>query len=280
MSTLDDLVERLRQAAGAEFAFALTREAALVTRDAPPLMPEAGRKLLATAAEVLIGKRDVGFLSLPRGDLVPYGGPGHVDVGFGVAASARIVCVVMTNSASRHSVREAMEQQLPVIEAFLAPPDAPHAAPHIEVRAQAMIGDETLAAINLDELLQNAPVITVGPAPKLGRETLAAIELDTKRRDIPAITVGPAPKLGRETLAAIHLDEDKHEAPRIAVEPVRKLGRETLAAIERDMIVEGPALEKPPVPPDLWRKTLPWIDPTLVGRQSPTDPNSGGTKGT
>jgi hypothetical protein len=265
MSTLDDLVERLRHAAGAEFAFALTREGALVTRNAPQLMPEGGRQFLATAAEVLIGKRDVGFLSVPRGELVPYGGPGHVDVGFGVAASAMIICVVMTTTAVRNSVRDVLEKQMPVIEAFLAPPDTPNASPHIEVRAHALLGRETIAAIHLDTLLQTAPVITVGIPPKLGRETLAAIELDTLKQDAPVITVGPAPKLGRETLAAIHIDEDKHEAPRIAVEPARKVGRETLAAIERDIAVEGPPLERPPIPRDVWRQTLPWIDPLLVG---------------
>lgn len=268
MPTLDDLVERLRQAAGAEFAFALTRDATLVTRDAPQLMPEAGRKLIAAAAEVLIGKRDVGFLSITRGDLVPYGGPGPVDVGFGVAASERVICVVMTNSSRRDAVREALEQHLPVIEAFLAPPDAPHAAPHIEVRPHALLGRETLAAISLDTLLGDAPVITVGVPAKLGRETLAAIELDALQQDAPVITVNPVAKLGRETLAAIYVDEDKHEAPRISVEPARKLGRESLAAIEQDIAVEGPALERPPIPPDVRRQTLPWIDPTLLGLPS------------
>ncbi len=269
MPSLDDLVERLRQAAGAEFAFALTRDAALVTRNAPQLMPAAGRKFLAASAEVLIGKRDVGFLSVARGDLVPYGGPGHVDIGFGVAASERIICVVMTTSALRNSVREGLEKHLPIIEAFLAPPDAPNAAPHIEVRAQALLGRETIAAIDLDTLLGNAPVITVGVAPQLGRETLAAIELDSLRQDAPVITVSPAKNIGRETLAAIYVDEDKHEAPRIAVEPARKLGRESLAAIERDIAIEGPPLERPVIPHDVRRQTLPWIDPLLLSPRIP-----------
>ncbi len=268
MSTLDDLVERLRQAASAEFAFALTRDGTLVTRDAPQLMPERGRKCLASSAELLIGKRDIGFLSLLRSELVPYGGPGPVDIGFGVAASERIVCVVMTTSARRNSVREILEQHLPIIEAFLAPPDAPDATPHIEVRKHAPLGRETIAAIDLDTLLGTAPVITVGIAPKLGRETLAAIELDSLNEDAPVITVSPDAKLGRETLAAIYVDDDKHESPRIAVEPARKIGRETLAAIELDIAVEGPPLASPPIPPDVWRKTLPWIDPSIVSPRS------------
>ena len=276
MLTLDDLVERLRHAAGAEFAFALSFEAILVTRDAPQQMPESGRKFLATVAEDLVGKRDIGFLCLPRGDLVPYGGPGPVEIGFAVAASSRIICVVMTTSALRPSVREAMMQHLPIIEAFLAPPDAPQAAPHIEMRAEVPLGEESLAAIKLETLRQDARAGSANATLKLGMEAPRAPVLDPKRHDQPTITIGPAPRLGRETLAAIELEEDKTDAPRIVVEPARKLGRETLAAIERDIAVEGAPLAKPPIPQSLRRQTLPWIDPTLVRRQTGSDPGKGG----
>lgn len=264
MSTLDDLIDRLCSEAGAEFAFALDADAKLVTRHAPERMPDVGRMRILYAAEALVGKREVGFLSVARGELVPYGGPGPVDLGFGVAASEWIVCVVMTTSDHRNSAKDALETHLPIIEAFLAPPDAPHAAPHIEVRPNAFLGTETLAAISLDSLLADAPVITVGQTPKLGRETLAAIELDALQLKTPEVTIGPAPKLGRETLAAIELDADKHEAPRIVVEPVRRLGLETLHAIKRDILVEGPPVASPPIPQDLRRQTLPWIDPSLI----------------
>ena len=275
MPTLDDLLERLRDAAGAEFVFALTREGALVTRDAPKDMPESGRLILKNAAEVIVGRREVGFLGLPRREIVPYGGPAPVDIGFAVAASEVVVCVVMTTADKRGATRAVMESELPVIEAFLAPPDAPNAAPHIEVRTSASLGRATLAAIELDTQQENLPVITVGPAPKLGRETLFAIELDSIRHDAPLITVGPAPKLGRETLAAIQVDEDKHEAPRIVVEPARKLGRETLAAIERDIAVEGPPLAKPQIPADVRRQTLPWIEPLPESIRTRPDPSNG-----
>jgi hypothetical protein len=253
MLTMDDLVERLRQAAGAEFAFALTFEATLVTRDAPQQMPEMGRKFLADLGSGLVGKRDIGFVCLPRSSIVPYGGPGPVEIGVGVAASSRVICVVTTTSAQRILVREVMERHLPVIEAYLAPPDAPNAAPHIEVRSQVPLGDATLAAISLDALRP-------------------------KRQELPSITIGPAAPLGRETLAAIQLEEDKYEAPRIVVEPARKLGRETLAAIERDSLIEGKPGAAPPIPQDLRRQTMPWIDPTLVPRQTPSDPNKAGDK--
>lgn len=271
MLTLDDLVERLRHAANAEFSFALSFEGVLVTRHAPQLMPEAGRTFLVSVAEELVGKRDVGFVCLPRADLVPYGGPGPVEIGFAVAASSRIICVVMTTSAQRNAAREAMEQHLPVIEAFLAPPDAPHAAPHIEVRPQVPLGEESLAAIRLDTLRRDTPVSSAHATVKLGLEAPRVPAPAAKKDDQPTITVGPAAPLGRETLAAIHLDEHKNAAPRIVVEPARKLGRETLAAIERDIAVEGAPLAKPTIPQDLRRQTLPWIDPTLASRQ----PNAG-----
>lgn len=261
MLTLDGLLDSLCEALAAEFAFALTRDGSLVTRNAPLEMPEIGRKRLALEAETLLGKREIGFLAVPRKELVPYGGPGPVDVAYAVAASSHVICVVSTTAASRDAVRVGMEERLPVIEAFLAPPDAPHAAPHIEVKPVAPLGRETLAAIELDERQANAPTITVGPAPKLGRETLVAIEMDSIRHDAPVITVGPAPKLGRATLAAIELDEDKHEAPRIVVEPARKLGRETLAAIDREIKGESLPLPSPQIPAAIRRQTLPWIEP-------------------
>lgn len=271
MLTLDDLVERVRVAADAEFAFALAFDAALVTRDAPRQMPEIARKFLVSAAEDIVGKRAVGFLCLPRGDLVPYGGPGPVEIAFAVAASARIICVVTTTSARRTYVRAAMEEHLPVVEAFLAPPDAPDATPHIEVRAPVPLGEETQAAINLETLRQEMRVKMATHTAKLGMEAPTGPIAAPKRNEQPTITVGPAPRLGRETLAAIQLEEDKHEAPRIAVEPARKLGRETLSAIKRDILVEGAPVEQPTIPQDLRRQTLPWIDPTQVPRKTAED---------
>lgn len=272
MLTLDDLVERLRHASGAEFAFALSFDAALVTRDAPQQMPEVGRKFLASAAEDLVGKRNVGFVCLPRADLVPYGGPGPVEIGFAVAASSRIICVVMTTSVLRPAARAAMEEHLPVMEAFLAPPDAPNAAPHIEVRSPVPLGDETLAAINLETLRQEMRAKMATQTSKLGLEAPVVPLVHEKRPDQPTKTVGPAPKAGSETKAALQVNQDKHEGPQIVVEPARKLGRETLAAIQRDIAVEGAPVEQPPIPQDLRRKTLPWIDPTLAGRKAAPPP--------
>jgi len=223
MPSLDDLLERLRSASGAEFAFALTRKGALTTRDAPQAMPEVGRMRLVRAADAM-APEEVVFVSLARGELVPYGGPWPIDVGLAVMGGSHLVCLAMTSADGRGVARAALEAERSAIEATLGPV--------IEVRGQAVLGQESLAAIALDKLKGEAPTITIGAAPTLGRETLAAIEVDASRTD----------------------------APRISVEPARKLGRETLAAIEADIAVSGPAAERPPIPPDLRRGTLPWIE--------------------
>lgn len=255
MLTLDDLVERVRGAAGAEFAFALSFDAALLTHDAPQQMPEAARKLLVTTAEEFLGQRVVGFVCLARGDLVPYGGPGPVEVAFAVAASSRIICVVTTTSARRTFVREVMEQHLPAIEAFFAPPDAPNAAPHIELRAPVLMGDATMAAINLETLRQEMQAIAAATqTAKLGMEAPVAPKAAPMRQDEPAAHDEPA--------------RDKLDGPRIAVEPARRLGPETLSAIRRDILVEGAPIERPAIPQNLRRQTMPWIDPTQVPRKT------------
>ncbi|MRG93909.1 hypothetical protein [Polyangium spumosum] len=274
MSTLDDLLERLRIVAGAEFAFALTREGALVTRDAPREMPEIGRNKLARLADAVSDRRGVAATSLPRGELVPYGGQGPLEVCLAVAASKLVVCLALASAEGRPGARAAFEAELGAIEALLAPREEPGAGPSIEVRGPAVLGQASMAAIKLDELVTEAPQITIGPAPRLGQETLAAIKLDELVTEAPQITIGPAPKLGRETLAAIEVDSDRHEGPQITVEPARKLGRETLAAIERDIVVSGPPAERPPIPLEILRRTLPWIDPAIAERPRDARPGA------
>lgn len=224
MPTLDELLERLRIAAGAEFAFALTRKGALVSRDAPQAMPEVGRMRLVRAAEATEPQKVV-FVSLARGELVPYGGPWPIDVGVAVMGATHLVCLAMTSADGRAAARAVLDAERGAVEAALGPT--------IEVRGPALLGQDSLAAIALDKLKGEAPKITIGPAPKLGRETLAAIEREVEPSD----------------------------APRISVEPARKLGRETLAAIEADIAVSGPPAEPPAIPPDVLRQTLPWIEP-------------------
>lgn len=151
--------------------------------------------------------------------------------------------------------------------------------PEIIVGPTVPLGRESLAAIELEQLAaeapvaqrgapdrtdDNAPAITVGPAVPLGRESLAAIELEQKA---PEIILGPAVPLGQESLAAIELDQllgkkqhrDAESSPRITVERARQLGRESLAAIELDIALSGPAAEAP-IPPEVLRQTLPWIE--------------------
>ncbi|MDI1448986.1 hypothetical protein [Polyangium sp. 6x1] len=290
MATLDDLLERLRIVAGAEFAFALTREGALVTRDAPREMPEVGRNKLVRLADAVGDARGVAATRLPRGELVPYGGQQPIDICLAVAASRLIICLAMASAEGRPVARAAFEAELGVIEAHLAPREARGAGPSIEVRGPAVLGQESIAAIRRDELVRDAPQITIGPAmlgqesiaairrdelvrdapqitigpAMLGQESIAAIRLDELVRDAPQITIGPTPTLGRETLAAIEIESGRHDAPHITVEPARKLGRETLAAIEKDIVVSGPPAVPPPIPAAILRQTLPWIDPAIA----------------
>jgi hypothetical protein len=239
VATLDDLLAGLRDAAGAEFAFALTRDGELVTRDAPRDMPEPGRTRLVRAA-LSLRRREVSALSLPRGELVPFGGPLPVDVSFAVAGD-KLVCVVMTSSESRADARAAIEAALRTIDAPSTPPPKP--------------------AVRSVE--NSAPLLELRGTALLGRETLAAIELEVAQREAPLITLGPAPRLGRETLAAIDRDIDQHDAPQITVEVARKIGRETLAAIDKEVAVSGPPAEPAAIPPEVRRRTMPWVEMPL-----------------
>src|SRR6185369_7607009 len=94
VATLDPVVERVRAHAGADFAFVLTRKGRLVTHAAPREMPEIGRVRLVRAARPISGTDEVLEVTMPRQDLVPYGGAAPVDVYVAVAAEQAIICVV------------------------------------------------------------------------------------------------------------------------------------------------------------------------------------------
>jgi len=77
---LDEVIDRIRDDAGADFAFVLTQRGRLVTKNAPRDMPEVGRAKLVGAAQALGGPGKVGELTMPRADLVRFGGAAPVDV--------------------------------------------------------------------------------------------------------------------------------------------------------------------------------------------------------
>lgn len=108
MSALDDIIDQIRDQAGADFAFILSRRARLVTRHAPENMPEEGRAALVAVAEPLLGSDRVALRTMPREALVPYGGAAPVDVFVG-AREAAIVCVVMATWSDQSQVMAAIE---------------------------------------------------------------------------------------------------------------------------------------------------------------------------
>lgn len=109
--TLDDIIDRVRDVAGADFAFILTRRGRLVTHHAPENMPEKGRLDLVTTAEQVLGTDGVTIRTMPREALVPYGGAAPIDV-YLAAREAAVLCVVMATWADTSRVSAAFEQGL------------------------------------------------------------------------------------------------------------------------------------------------------------------------
>lgn len=115
MADFDAISDQAYVAAGADFAFVLTRRGRLVTRHAPRDMPQEGRGRIVEAALGLRSGGRLGHVELPREDLVPYGGAAPVEVYFGVAAEA-ILCVVMPSWADRAGVLPALEEGLRALD--------------------------------------------------------------------------------------------------------------------------------------------------------------------
>ncbi|WP_437661869.1 hypothetical protein [Sorangium sp. So ce1182] len=115
MADLDAISDRTSVAAGADFAFVITRRGRLVTRGAPCDMPTEGRGRIVEAALRLGSRGRLGHVELPREHLVPYGGAAPVDVYFGVAGEA-ILCAVMPTWADRQGVLPALEHGLRAID--------------------------------------------------------------------------------------------------------------------------------------------------------------------
>ncbi len=264
MSTFELVVEQVRAVAGADFAFVLTRRGRLVTRDAPRDMGESGRQAIVEAARTL-DSGGVGELTVPRQELVPYGGAAPIDVHFGVAADQAILCVVMSSWVGKAMVSQALKDGVAKIEAVIAASgrepmrrrksQLPPPMGRSTVGLVTASGATTHAARSLEKspVIQRAPSrppprgrpgslpeISVGTA-ELGRESLAAIERELgdgrpRQSSAPQITMGEA-ELGRESLAAIDGElRGGHRAtmPLISIEE-GELGRESLEAIDREL---------------------------------------------
>lgn len=117
--SLDAITSRIREDSGADFAFILTRKGRLLTREAPPQMPELGRATCVAAAREAqaIGAGMV-ERTMPREQLVPFGGAAPVDVFISPCGEA-IVCVVLATWADAGAVGPALEAHIPELEELL-----------------------------------------------------------------------------------------------------------------------------------------------------------------
>jgi hypothetical protein len=276
--TLEQIVEQIRAAAGADFAFVLTRKGRLVTHRAPRDMPDAGRDRLVRAAKPLLGTERVLEVPMPREELVPYGGAAPIDVYIGVVNEQAVVCVVMASWADKMRVAPALEAGMKVIAPLLrrglpatrrtpdvepakgSPyvPDRTSSPPPSIDRTSSPPSSDRMSAppesgpyVNLRASLipevpkprRNSDVeITLGQAT-LGRESLVAVRRDAAQGgSAPEIIIGEAP-LGRESLVAIQYDAARGTSLPEIILGEAALGRESLIAVRRDAAQGGSAPE-------------------------------------
>jgi hypothetical protein len=247
--TLEQIIELTRSTAGGDFAFVLTRKGRLVTHRAPRDMPEIGRARLVRAARPLIGSTRVIEVTVPREELVPYGGAAPVDVYVGVIAEQAILCVVMATWADKLRVASAMEAAMEDIEPLLKRGLAAGRRTPDLVPAK---GSPYLEPPEAPGREVSLPEIQIGEAA-LGRESMVAVRRD---HSVPDIAVTQA-ALGRESMAAVRQELGRSvSAPEIAVtEGV--LGRESLAEVGRELGWTAPVPAGPRPATPLPRSLLP-----------------------
>jgi hypothetical protein len=282
VSFLDEIIDRVAEACGADFAFVLSRRGRLVTQNAPKDMPEQGRAELASLAEELLeGKRSgVVHRSMARRELVPYGGAAPVDV-FVSARPEAILCVVMATYEPQHKVGIAMSQALVELDAFLEMEATRRGArrarttrvPPARKSEQGAIAQTQARSTKVPPAPKSERGTRPPPArksspggrrsvpPPPGRNTIPFLETTPKRKITPppmppVITVSEA-SIGRHTLAAIELDA---EGPEITLGEAA-IGRATMAEIELSDVPRGdPRSSLPSIRVGL--ATMPEIDRT------------------
>ena len=290
MRTVEQIVEQVRAAAGADFAFVLTRKGRLVTHRAPRDMPEVGRARLARAARPLVGTDRVIEVTLPREELVPYGGAAPIDVFIGVVAEQAIVCVVMASWADKLRVVPAMDPGMRAIAPLLrrglpsprraADVEPAKGSPYVPERASAppppLESSPPLVDLRASLIpevphiprLRSLPEISIAEST-LGRESLIAVRRDgAAGGSAPEITVSEL-HLGRDSLVAIRMEEiASGPAPEITLSEA-PLGRESLAAIRRDAIIGGSSPEIMIGEAPLGRESLAAIRHEIHGSPAP-----------
>jgi hypothetical protein len=287
--TVEQIVEQIRVAAGADFAFVLTRKGRLVTHRAPRDMPEVGRNRLVRAARPLIGSDKVLEITLPREEIVPYGGAAPVDVYLAVAGEQAIVCAVMATWADKIRVAPALVAGVRAMEPLLRrglPPARRTAADLVPAKGAAWVerpsafpppGNDPPLFDSLPPPsgpmpfamggdppyppappLESLPEIHVGEA-ELGRMSMVAVRHEMLATDSsPEITFSEA-DLGRGSMVAVRRELiGSGSAPEIVVSGEAPLGRETIAAIDRE------TKPRPTSTPDAIRVELVSVPESLV----------------
>lgn len=254
MTTLDAIVDKLRDASRADFAFVLTRRGRLATRDAPQDMPERGRRALIAIAEAqLRDKRGaVSHVELPREQLVPYGGAAPVDV-YLAAREEAILCAVLATFTEQREVAEAMTAGAAELDKLLAA----EAERRARRRSGVVKKDKEGAASKEGKApaargsspgkrrLSSAPpargTLPFGDLEDDDREPFEPAPPSFDPDEMPTITISET-KPGRATLAAIEIDRD---APEITYGQAT-VGRQTLGEIELSLLPSGSARSSTP----------------------------------
>ena len=241
---MEQIVEQVRVASGADFAFVLTRKGRLVTSRAPRDMPDEGRERLVRAARPLLGTDRVVELTLPREDLVPYGGAAPVDVYLAVAAEQAIVCIVMASWADKMRVGSALAAGIKSIEPLLRRGLPARRSSDVEPAKGVPFPGEGRALTNIpppNEFPVPAPP-RAPPLPTVATPRVSSVQLSRGVSSVPEIHVAEA-ELGHLSMVAIRHDVDAGGSVPDIVYSETHLGRGSMVAIGRELIGAASAPE-------------------------------------
>lgn len=286
MASLDEIIDHVREDAGADFAFVLTRRGRLVTRNAPTDMPERGRSAIVhLAEELLVNRRAFAHTELPREWLVPFGGAAPVDV-YVAAREEAIVCVVMATFRQQTRVGPAVAEGIRALDELLdqndrrarrrgqkAKPSSPKAGSSKGRRSTGT--HDGPSSLDFDDVsARQESLRRRGTAP-----FLEPYQPEVREEEPPPEIVVTEAKVGRMTMAAIEVDA---EGPEI-VYGFAPIGRATIAEIEMSVLPKGdPKSSIPDVRvslasmPDLdpepvvgtGRQTLPFTEPAAAAKRA------------
>jgi hypothetical protein len=194
-------------------------------------MPDVGRMRICEEARAISGPGRVSLVSMPRDNLVPYGGAAPVDVYFAVAAEQAVVCVVMASYADQRAAARAIEAGLDELEPVLLL-GAKRRGKGKRGREQLKTLPDSRAAVAKTKSRSNAPRAMAG-LMNLTRGTANPVSM--KQPPPPTITHAAPPPLRRVQTSVPTIDVGEAQ-----------LGRETLLAIETDeRIGAGPPMGSP-----------------------------------